>query len=120
MKTENLARVIAELAVEYAGAARVDEGQKTLIKLPKVTFPNGCNPVDTSGLVMLDEHQPTPQLFIKHVPALPNGKTPRSVSAVPLAGETWYSFSFNQPWDENAHSAVQFVEGRLRRFALNE
>lgn len=120
MRTENVVRVVDELAATYAGAARVNDGQKTLIKLPAVRFPEGCNPSDTSALIVLEENQPAPQLFIKQVPTLPNGKAPRSVSAVPVAGETWYSFSFNQPWNENAHTALQFVEGRLRRFALNE
>lgn len=120
MKRETLARIVDELAAEYAGATRVDEGQKTLIRLPRVIFPNGCNPTDTSAVVVLEEQQATPQLFVKQVPKLPNGNTPRSVSPVPLAGDTWYSFSFNQTWDENAHTAIQFVEGRLRRFALNE
>lgn len=120
MKRENVDRFIAELAAEYAGASRVDEGQTTFVKLPEVMFPDGCNPPATSALVLLDVQHPTPQLFVKRVPTLPNGNTPRSVSAVPLAGDTWHSFSFNQPWDENAHTALQFVEGRLRRFALNE
>lgn len=120
MKPENVARIIDELATEYPGASRVDEGRKTLIRVPKIIFPDGCNPTDTSAVVLLEEQQPTPQLFIKQVPTLPNGKTPRSVNPVPLAGETWHSFSFNQPWDENTHTAVQFVEGRLRRFALND
>lgn len=120
MKSENVSRIVEELAAEYVGAARADEGQRTLIKLPKVTFPSGCDPTDTSALVVLEEQQPAPQLFVKQVPALPNGKVPRSVNPMPLAGETWYSFSFNQSWDENVHTAVQFVEGRLRRFALSE
>lgn len=120
MKQENLAKIAEELAAEYPGTSRGSEGQKTLIRLPEVIFPIGCNPPETAALVVLEEQQPAPQLFIKVLPALPNGKTPRSVSAVTLAGEAWYSFSFNQPWDENAHTAVQFIEGRLRRFALNE
>ena len=120
MTRENLARIVDELGREYSGATRLQEGQKTLIRLPEVFFPEGCNPVSTSALVVLEEQQAAPQLLLKVVPTLPNGKAPRSVSPVTLAGDSWYSFSFSQPWDENAHSAVQFVEGRLRRFALNE
>jgi len=120
VKRENLARIVEELAAEYVGASRAEEGNKTLVKLPKVIFPIGCDPTDTSALVVLEDQQPSPQLFLKLVPTLPSGKAPRSVNPLPLAGETWYGFSFNQPWDEDANTAVQFVEGRLRRFALNE
>jgi hypothetical protein len=120
VKHENILRFVEDLAAEYSDAARVDEGPKTLVKLPKVALPSGCNPAETSVLIVLEEQQPAPQLFVKQLPTLANGAVPRSTSAVPLAGETWHTFSFNQPWDENAHTAVQFVEGRLRRFALNE
>lgn len=120
MKHENLTRIVEELAAGYDDAARTDEGQKTMVRLPRIIFPDGCNPNETSALVVLDEQQPVPQLFIKQVPTLPNGGPPRSVSVVSIAGETWNTFSFNQPWDENTHTAIQFVEGRLRRFALNE
>jgi hypothetical protein len=112
--------MVEELAAGYDDAARTDEGQKTLIRLPRIFFPRGCNPSETSALVVLDEQQPAPQLLIKQVPTLPNGITPRSTGTVSVAGETWNTFSFNQPWDEDAHTAIQFVEGRLRRFALNE
>ncbi len=120
MTPKNVARIIDELAREYSGPARLQEGGKTLIRLPEVFFPDGCDPTSTPALVVLDEQQPAPQLLLKQVPTLPNGKAPKSVSAVTAAGDSWHSFSFNQPWDENTHSAVQFVEGRLRRFALNE
>lgn len=115
-----MTRLVEELADGYDSATRTDEGQKIMVKLPRVFLPDGCHPGETTVLILLDERQPTPQLFIKQVPTLPNGITPRSVSAVPVAGESWNTFSFNQPWDENVHTAIQFVEGRLRRFALNE
>ena len=120
MKRENLLQIVDELAREYEGATRLEDGGKALVKLPEVIFPKGCNPISTRALVVLDEQQPAPQLLIEKVPTLANGKTPRSVSATAIAGDPWYSFSFNQRWDENTNSAVQFVEGRLRRFAQNE
>lgn len=120
MKPHNMARLVEELATEYSGAATAKEAEKTLVRLPKIYFPDRCEPGTTSALVILDLQQAVPQFLLKEIPTLPGGKSPRSVSATAIAGEAWYSFSFSQPWDEDTHSAVQFVEGRLRRFALNE
>lgn len=120
MTKENLKRLLKELAEGYTDAVNLEEGGKTLVKIPSVSFPNGCTPASTTALVVLDEGQPTPQLFLKTLPTLPNQKTPRSVSTVTFVGDSWHGFSFKQEWDENSHTAVQFVEGRLRRFALSE
>jgi hypothetical protein len=120
MTKENLKRLVKELAEEYTDAAQLNEGGKTLVKIPSVSFPTGCTPPGTTALVVLDEGQPAPQLFLKALPTLPNGKAPRSVNTATFAGDTWHGFSFNQAWDEHSHTAVQFVEGRLRRFALSE
>lgn len=120
MTKENLERLLKELAAEYTDATRFQEGGKTLVKIPSVYFPDGCMPPNATALVVLEEGQPAPQLFLKMLPTLPNGKTPRSVSTATFAGDSWHGFSFNQPWDENSNTAVQFVEGRLRRFALSE
>jgi len=120
MKAHNLTRFIEEVAAAYPEATRAVEGSKVLLSIPRVSFPAGCAPAQSAALVVLEEGQAMPQLFIKELPRLPNGKTPRSCSPAPVGGDTCYSFSFNQPWDENTHTALQFVEGRLRRFALNE
>ena len=120
MTKENLKRVLEELAAQYTNASRLDEGGKTLVKVPAVYFPDGCTPASATALIVLDESQPAPQLFLRTVPTLPNGKTPRSLNTATFAGESWHGFSFSQAWDEHSHTAVQFVEGRLRRFALSE
>ncbi len=91
-----------------------------LVKIPKVHLPGGCNPSQTAALVVIENARATPQLYVKVLPVLPNGKVPRSTNAAQFAGESWYAFSFNQPWDEDRHTAIQLVEGRLRRFALCE
>ena len=91
-----------------------------LVRLPDVFFPDGCSPVSSSALVVLDPQQPTPKLLLAKTPPLPNGASRKNVNAETFAGEGWFTFSFSQPWDESAHTALQFVEGRLRRFALNE
>lgn len=120
MKTGNVTRFIDEIAAAYPDAVRANEGSQIFLKVPKVFFPTGCIPPYSAVLVLLEENRSAPQLFIKELPSLPNGKAPRSCNPTPLGGDTWHTFSFNQPWDEDTHTAVQFVEGRLRRFALNE
>jgi hypothetical protein len=120
MKAENRDRLIHELGEAYPDATSAAESTRTLVKIPKVHLPKGCAPSQTAALVVIEDSAPAPQLYLKELPTLPNGRVPRSTSAVQFAGEAWYTFSFNQPWDENLHTAVQFLDGRLRRFALNE
>jgi len=120
MKTENRARFLHELGEAYPDATSAPESARTLVKIPKVHLPKGCMPPHTAALVVIEDSSPNPQLYVKNLPKLPNGRAPRSTSAAQFAGEAWYSFSFNQPWEEDRHTALQLVEGRLRRFALNE
>ena len=121
MQTPNLTRFAEEVGEAYPNATSTTESTKTYIRIAKVTLPVGCSPHETAALVVLEPGQP-PQLFIKTLPKLANGQAPKSCSATSIAGDTWYSFSytFKQGWDENRHTAVQFIEGRIRRFALNE
>jgi hypothetical protein len=121
MQTPNLARFAEEVGQAYPNATSTTESTKTYLRIARVTLPIGCSPTETAALVVLEPGQ-APQLFIKALPKLSNGRDPRSCSATTIAGETWYTFSytFKQAWDENRHTAVQFIEGRLRRFALNE
>jgi hypothetical protein len=120
MKPENRRRLIDELATAYPDGVSTAEGARTLVKIPRVNLPKGCAPQQTDALVVIEESQPAPQLYVRDLPKLPNGRVPRSTSAVQFGGETWCTFSFNQPWEEDRHTALQFVEGRLRRFALHE
>src|SRR5687768_13322719 len=105
MTKENVERFLAEIAQEYAGAAQVKEGAQHFVRIPLVHFPEGCTPPTTAALVVLEEQQPIPQMFVKDLPKLPSGKSPRSISSATLAGESWQGFSFNQRWDENFHTA---------------
>jgi hypothetical protein len=120
MTAVTISRLVDELAREYPGAASASEGQVTFVRLPEVSYPLGCNPASSAALVVLDPQQPAPKLLLRQAPALKDGRTPKNVSAESAAGEGWYTFSFSQPWNENDHTALQFVEGRLRRFDLNE
>jgi len=119
MNKETITRIVQELGLAYTNSSRTTEGARTFVMLPGVSFPAGCDPASTRAVVVLDEQGP-PQLLVEVIPTLPNGKTPRSTNTQLVGGASWFGFSFNQPWDENNNTAQQFVEGRLRRFALNE
>ncbi len=118
MTAEMIEKLEAELKEQYPGATSARDGARTLVKLPKVYLPPGCKPEATESLVALDPGAPKPELFIRSWPTLPNGAQPSS-SAVTVAGESWFTYSFNVRWDEQRHTALQFVEGKFRRFALN-
>jgi hypothetical protein len=120
MKIENRDRLIDELGDAYPDATSTADSVHTLVKIPKVHLPAGCRPAHTAALIAIENSNPIPQLYLKELPTLRNGHAPRSTSAAQFGGEAWYSFSFSQPWEEDHHTALQFVEGRLRRFALNE
>lgn len=119
MTQETIDRLVTELKAAFLGAKTAQEGTQTLVRLPSVSFPKGCQPATSEALVVLDP-QAAPQLYLKVIPTRSDGGAPRSTGTTTVAGESWCTFSFNVQWDENRHSAVQFVFGRLRRFALGE
>lgn len=119
MTPESIASLLEQLESGYSGARTAREGRITYVKLPGVRFPEGCQPDHSQALVVLDPSQPVPNLLVRDIPHLPNGAQPRSTNSVTVLGEGWYQYSFDLKWNET-HLAVQFVEGRLRRFALNE
>ena len=120
MTLQTISRIAEELSQEYRGTATAKEGSATLVRLSKIMFPDGCQPAATEALVLLDTNRDKPLLLLKALPTLKNGTKPRSTGTATAAGESWTTFSFNQPWNEGLHSGLQFVEGRLRRFALSE
>ena len=120
MTDATIAQFVAELSEAYTGAAEAREGAATLVKLPNVQLPAGCQPSSTQALVVLDRGQEKPRLLLKTKPRTPAGTDPRNVSPETIAGSGWFSFSFSLAWEKDRHTAVQFVEGALRRFAKNE
>jgi hypothetical protein len=120
MSTETITRCVSELLEAYPGAQRADDGGRVLVRLMEVRLPEGCVPARTAALVVLDPGQPKPRLLVRDKPRTPGGVNPRNVSPEIVGGETWYSFSYNVAWEESKHTALQFVESALRRFAKNE
>lgn len=119
MYQQTVERCVAELREIYEVSVSV-EGGNTFVKIKEAYFPQGCSPPKTEALVILDQAQPKPRLLVRHKPTTPKGVTPRNVSPEMAVGEAWFGFSYNVVWDEGKHSATQFVESALRRFAKDE
>ncbi len=105
--------------VYHEVAVATGSGGQKLIRIAEA-LPKGCSPPTTPVLLMVQSGQPRPQIFVKPGIKVPGGRDPRSTSVVQVEGETWLQFSYSFPWDENAHSLVQFVAAALRRFAIPE
>src|SRR5690349_16140229 len=119
MNAASIETFVQELREAFLGAKVALDGTRTLVRLPTVAFPSGCKPETTEALVVLADGA-DPELYVKVIPKRPDGGTPRSTGTVPVGSETWCTFSFKVQWDGSRHSAVQFVMGRLARFARNE
>lgn len=120
MSPETIARCVSELLEAYPRAQRTEDGGRVLVRLREAHLPQGCVPATTGALVILDPAQPKPRVLLNEKPRTPGNVDPRNVSPETVAGETWYTFSYNVAWDESRHTAMQFVESALRRFAKNE
>lgn len=114
MNQETIDRLVSELKEGYPGAYTARDGGVTLVRLPEVNFPLCCQPASTSALVALDPNKPKPDFYIKVIPSL-RGNQPQHGTSL-TGGGTWCTFSYNLRWNEE-HTAIQFVEGMLRRFA---
>jgi hypothetical protein len=118
MTEQIIERLVSELKTAFPGTKTAQDGSRTLVRLPSVPFPTGCEPKESEALVVLTPGA-TPELYVRVIPRRPD-VIPRSTSTTTIAGESWCGFSFNLQWDPARHTAEQFVLGRLKRFALNE
>jgi hypothetical protein len=120
MSMHTAEREIKELKAAY-GDVSISAGEpaQTLVRIARVQLPAGCRPVETTGLLILQDGQ-RPLFYVKPGIMLPNGVAPRSTSSVQVAGEEWMQFSYAFQWDESCNTLVQFVETSLRRFAKSE
>jgi hypothetical protein len=120
MMETTIARCVSELCEAYPGAVTAREATSTLVRLPRTLLPKGCEPKSTEALVVFDPAKDKPRILLRTKPKTPKGVEPRNVSAEAVGGEAWFTFSFDLAWDQERHTAAQFVEGALRRFAKNE
>jgi len=106
---------------ELYGSVKVLNNQTVIyVRISDVNLPTGCKPSATEIILVLKDGQARPEIYVKPGIVLFNGVSPRSVSIIAIEGESWLQFSYQFVWDKQQHTLVQFVEGALRRFALNE
>jgi hypothetical protein len=111
---------INELNEQY-GIVKILNNQTVIYAhVENVSLPAGCNPEVTEVILVLRSNQARPEIYVKPGIVLANGRSPRSVSVIAIEGESWLQFSYQFNWDKQQHTLVQFVEGALRRFSLNE
>jgi hypothetical protein len=120
VNTDAVDRMVVQLREAFPTARTAQDGARTLVRLPTVPFPEGCKPDETEALVVLTSGTAQPELYVRVIPLRPDGGTPRSTGTTFVGGESWCTFSFSVQWDENRHTAVQFVLARLARFGRNE
>lgn len=113
MTAEAIERLAAELKTNYPDALSAQNGTATLVRLPGVRFPSSCDPQSTEAMVGLDPGKPKPDFYLKIIPSI-RGTQPQ-YGTTTVGAESWCTFSYNLRWDETS-TAVQFVEGMLRRF----
>lgn len=106
--------LVSELKENYRGAVSAKDGTLTLVRLPEVYFPRGCQPTSTEALVAFDPAKAKPDFYLKVIPLI-RGAQPQHGTAV-VGGDNWCTFSYNLRWTDD-HTGMQFVEGMLRRFA---
>ena len=114
MTAETIELLAAELKENYSDAMSAKDGTLTLVRLPEVRFSQACQPASTEALVVFDPAKAKPDFYLRVIPSI-RGAQPQHGTAM-VGGDNWCSYSYNLQWTEE-HTAVQFVEGMLRRFA---
>lgn len=120
MDATELDRITTQLVSVYGQAIKVgQEGQRRLVQIERVELYPGCQPPQTTMLVVLDPGHPKPQVFVTSGQQLANGRLPKNNSNILIAGQTWMQFSFNIPWSDG-DNIMRFIAATRQRFAQNE
>ena len=118
MNPDTMQRFEDELRQAFDGSVVANDANRKLIKLATVDFPDGCIPQRSAALVVLDPAADKPEFYLAQVPRLASGNQP-ATGQVMVGGEIWNTYSYAvQNWDQIRSTAVQFVQAKLRRFAL--
>ena len=120
MDARELDRVTSELVSVYGQATKVgQDGVRRLVQIERVELYPGCQPVETTMLIVLDPGHPKPQVFVTPGQQLANGRIPKNNSNILIAGQTWMQFSFNIPWSDG-DNIMRFIAAARQRFTQNE
>jgi hypothetical protein len=115
---ETIQRFEDELRQAFDGCVVANDANRKLIRLALVDFPVGCIPQRSAALVVLDPAADRPEFYLAQVPRLASGTQPATGQVI-VGGEIWNTYSYAvQNWEQIKNTAVQFVQAKLRRFAL--
>ncbi len=120
MDAQEVDRVTAQLASVYGQTIKVGkDGARCLVQIERVELYPGCQPPQTTMLIVLDPGHPKPQVFVTPGQQLANGRLPKNNSNILIAGQTWMQFSFNIPWSDG-NNIMRLIAAARQRFAQNE
>jgi hypothetical protein len=115
-----LIREVAALTATYPGATLLVPplltANRRLVHLPALPMSTPWSPASVAALLVCDGWPAgRPQLLV-HQSLKRDGAAPVNFSAQYVEGDSWYSFSFNAPYDPAHPALIPVVWGWLRRF----
>lgn len=107
---------VAALAKKFPGAASIGDPGQQLVLLPDIAMSGEWTPNNVSALLNCSgwpEQQP--KLLVAST-LQRNGSPPPNFSPEYIEGQSWYSYSFNIPYEAQYPALVPVVRGFLARF----
>lgn len=116
MSADDFDREVAALAVVFPGARRIGEPHEMLVLLPEVAMNGEWTPTPVRALLNCTGWpEQRPKLLVEEA-IKRNGVEPPAFSREYFNGETWFSYSFNIPYDPSHSALVPIARGFLARF----
>src|SRR5438094_10339331 len=109
----------AVIAVYGEEVRFAQEGSQTLMRINSVELYPTCRPPATPMLLVFDQSQAKPLVYVQPGQLLANGCVPKNSSTALVAGESWMQFSFNIPWTEG-DDIIRFIAAARQRFTQDE
>lgn len=120
MQAETIEQAKKDAVAVYGEEVRcAQEGLQTLMRINSVELYPTCQPPATPMILVFDQSQAKPLVYVKPGQLLANGRVPKNSSTVLVGGESWMQFSFNIPWNEG-DSIIRFIAAARQRFTQDE
>lgn len=120
MQSETIKQAKNDVIAVYGEEVRcAQEGSQTLLRIESVELYPTCRPPETPMLLVFNESQAKPLVYVQPGQLLANGRVPKNSSTVIVGGESWMQFSFNIPWTDG-DSIIRFIAAARQRFTQDE
>lgn len=120
MQSETIEQAKKNVIAAYGEAVRfAREGSQILMRINSVELYPACRPLATPMLVVFEQSQAKPLVYVQPGQLLANGRVPKNSSTVLVGGESWMQFSFNIPWSEG-DNIMRFIAAARQRFTQDE